>query len=112
MNSESLCLAIKYRNHPGYACKPAPNSRVHITTTILYPNRTLVHLFVTLRPDDRFEITDEGRTIEQIEKYTRGETISYRQQTAIAGICGEYHLTSPKTVSPAPRQPAMISAKQ
>ncbi len=92
MNSERLCMAIKHRFPMNYLCQPAPDSRVRITTMTQYPNRTLVKVFVTLRPDNRFEITDEGMTLNQIEKYNREPSVPYRQQTAIAEICTEYNL--------------------
>ena len=62
MNATQISQALAAKAHDDFSCEELPNSAVRITTPLLYPDRTMIDVYV-VSDGDAYTVTDLGEAL-------------------------------------------------
>ena len=79
MNASELCAVIGQGLPPLFECSPAPQGAVRIRTPMMYPDGTIIDVFV-LREENGYLLTDYGETLGWLRMQSPNPKRSRRQQ--------------------------------
>lgn len=62
MNTTQISRALAAKAHDHFSCEELPNSAVRVTTPLLYPDRTMIDVYV-VSDGDAYAVTDFGEAL-------------------------------------------------
>ena len=62
MNTTQISRALAAKAHNDFSCEELPNSAVRVTTPLLYPDRTMIDVYV-VSDGDAYTVTDFGEAL-------------------------------------------------
>ena len=86
MSTMELCASLQETIPPLFVCSPAPQEGVRVRTPLLYPDGSVVDVFVMGR-GTRYMVTDFGDTLGWLDLQSAGGRRSPRQQALVQDIC-------------------------
>lgn len=86
MNSKELYLSIARELPPLFECAPAPEEGVRVRTPMLYPDGSIVDVFV-LERDNGYTVTDLGEALGWLRMQSTNVQRSQRQQLLVQDTC-------------------------
>ena len=86
MNPAALCTALQQAVPPLFVCSPAPQEGVRVRTPMLYPDGSVVDVFV-LERNDRFIVTDFGDALDWLGLQSVSQRRSPKQEALIQDVC-------------------------
>lgn len=86
MNSAELCASIARTLPPLFECSPAPQEGVRVRTPLMYPDGTIVDVFVLERGGE-YLLTDFGEALGWLRMQSTSIRRSRKQQLLVDDVC-------------------------
>ena len=86
MNAAALCTTLQQAVPPLFVCSPAPQQGVRVRTPMLYPDGSVVDVFV-LERSDGFLVTDFGDALDWLGLQSVSRRRSPKQEALIQDVC-------------------------
>jgi len=86
MNATTLCTTLQLAVPPLFVCSPAPQQGVRVRTPMLYPEGSVVEVFV-LERNDGFLFTDFGDALDWLGLQSVSQRRSPKQEALILDVC-------------------------
>ena len=86
MNAAALCTTLQQALLARFVCSPAPQEGVRVRTPMLYPNGSVVDVFVMER-NRGYVVTDFGDALDWLGLQTVSRRRSPKQEALIQDVC-------------------------
>ena len=86
MNVQELCGSVGKTLPPLFVCSPAPQEGVRVRTPLLFPDGSLVDVFV-LERDSSYTITDYGDALGWLGIQSVSRRLSRKQDVLVRDVC-------------------------